>query len=209
MFCPKCQQPLDGDEQYICCAAELVQWRCADCAKVSEGFAFPYGRCPQCGGKLTISATAAPQEAALEAVRAAFEIELGGRDFYGLAAAEADDPAVRELFHRLAVMEEEHVATLSRRYHTGPASPSPALRVEAAAVHAGVATRPSDPDGLFRLAIALEQRAVRFFTDRAERLPAGSAERRLYEELAAEERDHVALLGTEYARWRQGKPGLL
>ena len=51
-FCPKCHQPLDGDESYICCADAQLQWRCDDCAKVSEGFAFPYGMCPHCGGKL-------------------------------------------------------------------------------------------------------------------------------------------------------------
>ena len=31
----------------------------------------------------------------------------------------------------------------------------------------------------------------------------------LYKELAAEEREHVALLTTEYDRWKIGKPGLL
>ena len=50
--CPKCHQPLEGDESYICCADAALQWRCESCAKVSEGFAFPYGMCPHCGGKL-------------------------------------------------------------------------------------------------------------------------------------------------------------
>ena len=52
MDCPKCHQPLDGDELYICCAGASVAWQCQNCAKISEGFAFPYGMCPHCGGKL-------------------------------------------------------------------------------------------------------------------------------------------------------------
>ena len=53
MRCPKCQQALeDGAESYICCANATLQWRCVKCAKVSEGFALPYGLCSHCGGKL-------------------------------------------------------------------------------------------------------------------------------------------------------------
>ena len=47
-LCPRCQRPLDDDEPYICCAGVELRWRCADCHKVSEGFAFPYGLCPHC-----------------------------------------------------------------------------------------------------------------------------------------------------------------
>ena len=54
MLCPKCHRPLEGDEEYICCADSELQWRCTDCGKVSEGFAFPYGMCPYCGGKLEV-----------------------------------------------------------------------------------------------------------------------------------------------------------
>jgi hypothetical protein len=34
-------------------------------------------------------------------------------------------------------------------------------------------------------------------------------ERQLYKELAAEEAEHVAILTTEFERWKQGKPGML
>ena len=54
LTCPKCHQPIEGDEPYICCANVRLQWRCRNCSKVSEGFAFPYGMCPHCGGKLDI-----------------------------------------------------------------------------------------------------------------------------------------------------------
>ena len=53
MHCPKCRQPLaEGEQAYLCCADAAVQWQCDQCGKVSEGFAFPYGSCPLCGGKL-------------------------------------------------------------------------------------------------------------------------------------------------------------
>ena len=52
--CPKCRRPLEpGDEEHICCAGEKIVWTCGSCQKVSEGFAFPYGLCPACGGTLT------------------------------------------------------------------------------------------------------------------------------------------------------------
>src|SRR5690606_40017019 len=80
MQCPKCHRPLEDadDGVYICCADAVLQWRCMQCAKVSEGFAFPYGRCPQCGGELEmLDAREVDQAPALEGIRKAFEIELG------------------------------------------------------------------------------------------------------------------------------------
>jgi hypothetical protein len=106
-------------------------------------------------------------------------------------------------------MEGEHMATLSRRYHTEVPVPSSEFRTERAAIYAGIPHRPEDPANLFRLAIAFEERAVKFFTERGEQCPDGSAERELYRELAAEEREHVAILTTELERWKLGKPGLL
>jgi acyl-coenzyme A synthetase/AMP-(fatty) acid ligase len=104
-------------------------------------------------------------------------------------------------------MEGEHMEKLSRRYHvTDVPDPSAEFRVELAALFAGVEHRPRDPDNLFRIAIALEQRAAGFFASRSTLAPPGSAERRLYQELAAEERDHAAQLSAEYQRWLQ-QPG--
>ena len=211
MLCPKCRRPLEdeADGPYICCAGASLQWRCMDCAKVSEGFAFPYGRCPHCGGELeVVEGVRASAAAALEGIRMAFEIELGGRAFYQRAAAESTDPALRQLFARFALMEGEHMETLSRRYHLDVPVPSPWFRVELAAIFGEVESRPQDPANLFRIAIALERRAAAFFTERAERSAAAPAEQSLYRELAAEEREHADLLATEYARWNAGKPGL-
>ncbi|HEX6362484.1 MAG TPA: AMP-binding protein, partial [Albitalea sp.] len=216
MLCPKCHRALDDTSEgaYICCAGAVLQWRCRGCAKVSEGFAFPYGRCPQCGDVLeAVDGAARDPEAALEGVRTAFEIELGGRAFYQRAAVEVSDPELKRLFGRFAVMEGEHMETLSRRYHLDVPPPSPALRLEVAAIYAGATGRPAGqrpetPESLFRIAIELEERAAAFFTARAADTAEGSAEQRLYRELAAEEREHASLLATEFARWQSGKPGL-
>lgn len=214
MLCPKCQQPLDdGEEQYICCANATLQWRCLQCAKVSEGFALPYGLCPHCGGKLETLAPrrldAQTEAPGVAAIRQAFEIELGGQAFYRRAGADSTDPILQDLFGRLAVMELGHLQTLQQRYHAHPPPERGELPLELAALFAGIPHRPADPANLFRIAIGMEQRAADFFDHCAQAMAPASLEQQLYRELAAEERDHAELLSTEYARWRQGKPGLL
>jgi glutamate synthase (NADPH) small chain len=208
--CPKCRRPLEGDEDYVCCAGATLRWNCESCGKVSEGFAFPFGMCPACGGKLVrANGATAPVGVAMDAIRTAFEIELGGSAFYAKAASETGDPQLAELFGKFAAMEKEHMATLARRYHLEAPAPSAEFHIARAAVYAGARHRPEDPASLFQLAIAFERRAVQLFGDLEMGAKEGSAERRLYRELCAEEREHVDLLGTEYARWKQGKPGML
>jgi rubrerythrin len=209
-ICPRCKRPLDDEEPYICCAGQQLRWRCSECHKVSEGFAFPYGMCPHCKGRLELlDRGAIEDDRALQAVRKAFEIELGGHAFYERASREAQDPVLRELFARFAAMEQEHMETLRKRYHAELPAPGDAFQLDHAAIFAGVDRHPEDPANLFRIAIAFEQRAVDFFTREGERAPAGSVESQLYKELAAEEREHVALLNTEYRRWETGKAGIL
>jgi glutamate synthase (NADPH) small chain len=209
-LCPRCRRPLEGDESYICCAGQELRWRCTACHKIAEGFAFPYGLCPYCKGKLELFERGAVEgDAAMTAVRKAFEIELGGKAFYERAARDAAHPELRDLFGRFAEMETEHMATLSKRYHADLPEPSEDFQFDRAAIFAGVENKPEDPANLFRIAIAFEQRAVDFFTAEGERAAAGSVERDLYRELAAEEREHVELLTTEYRRWQSGKAGIL
>ncbi|HSW21143.1 MAG TPA: AMP-binding protein [Burkholderiaceae bacterium] len=211
MRCPQCHKPLEfaAEGLYICCAGASRHWRCAACAAVHKGFAFAYGACPSCGGHLVpVEGAEAPDDAALAGVRMAFEIELGARAFYQHAAAECNDPAMRALFGRFAVMEGEHMESLARRYHVPVATSSGPLRVELAALFGGVGQRPLDPDNLFRIAIALEQRAARLFTEHADRADSGSPDGELFRELAAEEVEHALYLGAEYERWRAGQPAL-
>ncbi len=212
--CQRCHRPLDAPgtdgEDYVCCAGARLEWRCMSCSKVSEGFAFPYGLCPACGGVLEIlDPRKLIATAALEPIRAAFEIELGGMAFYTRAASQTRDPALVDLFKSMAEMEREHMETLSRRYHTDPPPPAAERAIQHAAIFGGTEHTPGDPINLFRIAIAFEERAATFFHERTVHTAPGSLERRLYEELAAEEREHVALLKTELVRYRQGKPGLL
>ncbi len=208
-ICPKCHQPVEGEEEYVCCGSSMLQWKCKSCSKVSDGFAFPYGQCPACGGVLELVSGAAKVEnaAALEAVRGALEIELGGMAFYETAVKEAKDANMRHLFEKFVEMEREHMATLTRRYHAQVPAPSPTIKAERAGIYAGVERNPKDPANLFQIAIAFEKKAVSYFEDRI--VGAKGAERELYKELAAEEREHVDLLSTELERWKQGKPGVL
>ena len=208
--CPRCQRPIEGDEVYICCANLELRWRCNDCGKVSEGFAFPYGLCPHCKGRLAMLERGPIEERkGLYAIRAAFEIELGGHAFYRRAALESKEQVLQELFGRLTEMEDEHMQTLSKRYHVDLPQPAADFQIDRAAIFAGVERKPEDPANLFRIAIAFEERAVKFFSEQGAKAPAGSVEKELYKELAAEEREHVALLTTEYILWKSGKAGLL
>jgi glutamate synthase (NADPH) small chain len=208
--CPRCHRPIEGDEVYICCANLELRWRCTSCGKVSEGFAFPYGMCPHCKGRLEMLERGPIADTkGLDAIRAAFEIELGGHAFYQRAAKDSKDPALQELFGRFAAMENEHMETLSKRYHADLPQPAGSFQIDHAAIFAGVERKPEDPANLFRIAIAFEERAVKFFTEQGARAPEGSVEKQLYRELGAEEREHVALLTTEYERWKAGKAGLL
>jgi homotetrameric NADPH-dependent glutamate synthase len=206
--CPKCHQPVEGEEEYICCGTATVQWKCSACQKVSDGFAFPYGMCPACGGKLeNIGGRNVADAAVHEALRTAFEIELGGMAFYEKAMAEAKDADMKRLFGKFAGMEREHMSTLVRRYHAQVPAPSPAFKLDRAAVYAGIDHKPEDPGNLFRIAIAFEQRAVKLFEERAAKT--NGVDKQLFLELAAEEREHVSLLTTEFEQWKKGKAGIL
>jgi rubrerythrin len=197
----------EGDDDGICCADQVVAWKCTSCAKRSEGFAFPYGRCPACSGVLQpVDPTGTVADEAMEAVRKAFEIELGGRDFYVAAAKNTSDEALHDMFDRLADMERDHIDTLVRRYHLAPPDDASG-DLHPGALQAGAQRDPSDPLDLLELALTLEQRAEDFFRTRLD--DASPAARELYRELAAEEGEHIALLQTELNALRAHRRGLL
>ena len=206
---------MDDGDAAVCCADAGVAWRCTSCDKRSEGFAFPYGRCPACDGVLellTHDATSLVDDAGLAALRTAFEIELGGVGFYTEAATVTTDPVLHDLFGRLAEMEREHLATLTRRYHVAADELGDAVTGHAlhrASRHLGHHDVPDDPEGLLRVAIELEERARYLFVQSAPTDDEHPAAARLYRELAAEEGEHIALLSTELTAWLDGRPGLL
>jgi rubrerythrin len=214
-FCPKCRRPLeDPQEEYICCSDAVLTWNCGDCGKVFEGFAFPYGLCPACGGTLkserAVDGRDAKDARVQEAIRIAVQIELGGQAFYRKGAQQTDDPALRELFHKLAAMEEEHMRILERRYHIeAPQAEGEGPSVAQVAVYADVELPKDDGVALLTLAVKLEKRARDFFNEQLDKFERDSGPWLLYRELAAEEQEHVELLDTELRRYRQGKPGLL
>ncbi len=210
--CSRCGQDLTGDDDYLCCAESGVRWSCEGCGKVSEGFAFPYGLCPSCGGALTRGHSPdTADERAAEAVRKAFQIELGGRAFYRRAAEHTEDPELRLMLLGLVEMEGEHLAILADRYHLpipDLATTLPAL--SALQIYAGAdATPKTSAVELLQVALRLEERARDFFTEARAELEPGSPAERLYQELEAEEQEHVDLVATELRRAKAGKAGLL
>ncbi len=210
-ICSKCHRPFEpGDDEHICCAGERLTWTCASCQKVSEGFAFPYGLCPDCGGKLTPGHdTSIESEAAVKAIRQAFEIELGGLSFYerGAKEVEGKDPDLAHLFRELSEMERGHMEILARRYHIEvPRGLASNISPSQVAVFAGAELKDLSGAALLRLAIHLEKRARAFFLDAGNSFPTGSQEWRLYRELEAEEREHVDLLSTVLSRIVAEKP---
>ena len=212
-LCPRCRRPFtlgddDHPEEGLCCAGSVVAWKCSACAKRSEGFAFPYGRCPACGGTLEVvdGGPVDHSDGALDAIRHAVEIELGGRDFYVAAAEATDDHDLRDMFGRLAAMEREHLDTLLRRYHlTAPDGADGGLH--RGMLQAGGHRDPGDPFDLLEMAITLERRAEQFFRERIE--ATDGVARELYRELAAEEGEHIDLLTTELAAMRSNRRALL
>jgi glutamate synthase (NADPH/NADH) small chain len=209
--CPKCHLPLEGDEEYVCCAGLTLTWACRSCQKVYDGFAFPYGLCPACGGALQAGHESdVTSKAAIEALRHAFEIELGGLAFYARGARDVDDPTFRKLFESLSEMERGHMETLSRRYHVEPPDTAESNLTPAhVAVYAGAELPTSAPEDLLKLAVHLEKRARAFFLEKGREFPPGSPEWKLYRELEAEEREHTDLLTAVLTRYTAGKPVLV
>lgn len=210
-LCPRCHQPLEDDEEYVCCADATKTWQCTACHKIWEGFAFPCGMCPSCGGALSREIEVHDPADASETVRFALEIELGGVAFYCQCQDLTPDPGLRRLFGSLARMEAEHAALLTCRYHVSTsASEREEPTIPQIAVYAGADTvRVTDDISLLALALTLEERARDFFRDQAAVHPRGSSAWRLVQELAAEEEEHVQLISGELSLRRQGRSGLL
>ncbi|MEZ4222110.1 MAG: NADPH-dependent glutamate synthase [Polyangiaceae bacterium] len=209
--CPRCHGAIEPGDPYVCCAGETIRWQCLDCHKVHEGFAFPYGLCSACGGKLTRDRDQAQvDDRTRQAVREAMEVELGGLSFYQRGGESCSDPDLKDLFQRLAAMEREHLHLLAARYHIAPLELGAAdLGPSTAALYAGFERPVEGPLELLEVAVKLEQRARDFFAERSTSLTRGSAVWRLYRELEAEEHEHVAMIQTELARRREGLAGLL
>lgn len=169
----------------------------------------PYGRCTLCGGKLAmVDPTPLENAAAIAAVRAVFEIQLGANAFYDKAAKTAVDPILRAMFNHFAELERTQMRTLAKRFHMTPPEHSAPFDFTHAAQFAHFDQNPEDPLNLLRLAIAFEQRALEKLDDKLAAAASDSEERRVLKTLRAEEQAHVGLLLTELERWQKGKPGM-
>lgn len=200
--CPKCHQWLD--EEYVCCAGIEFQWLCSGCQKRTRGFAIPFGRCPLCNGELVrVEGEGPATEERTLALQQAFEIEINAVHFYHRLAEAIDDPQASDFFENLSEMEREHAEELNEKYHLhidmetlkDTDFPLPQPFFEALSFFANT----GDLKKLYDSAIALEKRTLAFFLEKSKLLPEGN-ERQLYLELAAEEREHIALLESQKER---------
>ncbi len=215
--CPKCHQIIEED--YVCCADVTYTWKCTQCRKLSKGFVVPFGRCENCGGSLEIVEEYALEDPArLGPIRQAIQAEMNAYTFYAIAAREATEPGVRDLFSSLSEMEREHLQSLADKYHAHieldpNLTPHPKIREiffggteEASSPSAGYPAQ-ERPLLLYERAIEMERRARAFFLRQVETLAEG-LEREIYRELAAEEDEHIALLESGLAKTREalGRP---
>lgn len=200
--CPKCHQVVGED--YICCANIEFQWLCESCHKRSRGFVMPFGQCSLCGGALQKSELPEhPSKKSLLALQEAIQIEINAYHFYHHLAEATDDPETSDFFESLSAMEKEHAEELSQKYHihlepsifgeTDRPLPEPFFE------HLCFFASTGDVNRLYDCAIALEKRTLDFFLRNSKNFALG-AEKDLYLELAAEEREHITLLESQRDR---------
>jgi rubrerythrin len=134
-----------------------------------------------------------------EALALAVRIEVEGADFYRRAAAESDDPGVRELFTFLLKEEEEHVATFRDLLSLAPGGAESTGEYDAylrelagPPIFPDRAVMLSDREAL-DLAIEAERAGILLYSEAA--ALASSAETgSTFSRLAAEERAHLMRL---------------
>ena len=205
-FCPKCHAVLETDE--ICCAQIRYTWRCTKCHKLSTGFALPYGKCFMCGGDLVqLEAREIEQPMRLRAVREAVQSELNAYHFYKMALERMKNRQNRIILENLYRNELDHLHELEEKYHAHldrevlELEPS-AERLLADHVFQGIVfTDETAARQLYELAIEMEKRTRDRFLALSKDEGLLPFEKEIYEELAAEEEEHVAMLETELANF--------
>jgi len=201
--CPKCHRVLEEDE--ICCAQVLYTWRCKSCHKLTTGIAIPYGKCFLCGGDLeVIEDRNLGDPLHLRAIREALQFELNSFHFYKLARERVSQPAQRMVLEHLFEAELDHLHELEEKYHAHldasvvDLSPS-AEKLLNDSLFSGISFNDDTSiQAIYEAAIAMERRTRDYFRKTAEEMPAG-LEKELYQELAAEEEEHIAMLETAIA----------
>jgi glutamate synthase (NADPH/NADH) small chain len=200
--CPKCHQVIEEDD--VCCAEVRYTWKCKNCGKLSTGFVVPYGRCFLCGGEHDVIqgySGAAPDQ--VDAVRAAFQLEVDMYQFYRIARERTSDTTLRAVLEELCFKELDHINDLESKYHVHH---DPGIRdlpqSTEALVSQWIFSGLDFSDAAMHVlavydkAIVMEQRTRDYFLALAAKLEPGSG-KELFRELAAEEEDHVTMLETE------------
>ncbi len=200
--CPKCHRMIEDDS--ICCANIKYTWKCKSCSKVSTGFVVPYGRCYLCGGENEVIEGYEGMNPELVAiVQEAIQFEVDMYHFYRIALSKTKDPQLKEVLEELYQHEEGHLKSLEEKYHLHSTIdlrqlPEGEEDIVNRFIFHGIDFK--DAEGhilqVYDKAIAMEKRTRNRFQTHAENLPEGP-NKELYQELAAEEEDHVAILETE------------
>lgn len=154
-----------------------------------------------------------------EVFEIAEQIERNGAAFYRKAADTATDPTVRQLFHRLALLEQDHEQSFGnlRAQIVGPSQVvdwSDADQDAVSYLHAlaGATVFGANPDAIkggetadevLRLAIGFEKDAIAYYVGLKEALPPGLDTKAL-ETLIREEMHHVTMLNS--ALTNRGNP---
>ena len=199
--CAVCGGALTSKDD-ICCAQQQTVYHCGTCDTNRVAFAVALGHCETCGGALTEQRPAGTtlDDQAMQAVRRACEIELGGAAFYAAAAEMTTDPAAVKLLTQLRDIEGQHLAELEQRFHIKLEPPTRNAVSLAALVVYGHTDPPLDSTAILKLAAELERRARDFFAEQASALPVGSRARALYAEFQEDEAEHLRMLNELMSR---------
>ena len=191
----------------ICCADATVQWRCQSCGKVSEGFAFPYGMCPHCGGSLRVLERAGvSDEASLNAIRTASRSNWAARP--SMNAPPTNWPI---LCSRGCSPSSPPWSTSTWKRCRGATTCSRPIQPRDPRRHRG---DPGRRRGRYRRSGDLvphghhvRETRRRFLQQARQRRAGGLGGAGLSKELAAEEVEHVALLETDSSVGPRAGPG--
>lgn len=184
-------------------AGQKRSWKCKRCHKLSQGFVLPFGRCFMCGGELEpIEPYTGKNAAKLAVIREAAGFELSMHSFYLMAHDRATDPKLRVVLGEMAEKEREHLDELNAKYHLElptTLGEMPAGEGFLSWLFEGINfdDAKGQADAVYVQAIQMEKRTRDYFKKRA--LECEGEERAFYEELAAEEAEHVELLEAERA----------
>jgi Fur family ferric uptake transcriptional regulator len=175
-----------------------------------------YGLCEECrtGAKIApIDGETTELVFARDALRIAVATERSGLEFYTRAAGLTSDPRGRDVFHRLAEEEKEHLGTLEKRYQELLAT-DPLLEARPTFLFFKGAANGIFAEGAEKLrggvddlqalliGIKCERASHKFFKKYGERFE-DSEGKQIFLEFAEEERTHRDLLISEYRALRE------